>query len=206
MDARPPNKPRKPDSDPPELEIDLELVHAGEATQWRDLVRHVLPVVERLVGLWAGDPWQAEELAAAALLRLYEKRASYSGSGPFAAWAAVVTLNVCRAEHRLAKRDQTTPLDEARTPAPPSQEGADEADERIRNQRAMALGAAVDRLGKPEREAIVARFLEERSTADAARELGVTERVVRARVQRGLKQLRRMEDVAELMLLAEAGA
>ncbi len=52
----------------------------------------------------------------------------------------------------------------------------------------------------------MARFLEERSTADAARELGVTERVVRARVQRGLKQLRRMEDVAELMLLAEAGA
>lgn len=205
MDTHQTAKPWKRSPDTPEPEIDLELVHAGEAVQWRDLVRYVSPLVERLVRRWARDPWHAEELAAAALHRLYIKRAGYSGSGPFTAWASVVTLNMCRAEFRLAKRDKTGPLDEDRVPVP-AQESEDAADGRLRDQRAKVVGAAVDRLGKPEREAVRACFLDGRSTADAASELGVTERTVRARVQRGLKRLRSMEDVAELMLLDEAAA
>lgn len=187
----------------PEPKIDLELLRAGDPALWQELVEYVSPIVEQLVRRWGKDPWHAEELTQKALVRIYVKRACYSGSGPFAAWASTVALNVFRAEHRLAKRDRTEPFADDHPPEEALQEDPDPTRQIRREHRARVVGRAVERLGKREREAIVARFLEDRSTADAARKLDVTEQIVRSRVQRGLKQLRRMEDVVELMLLAE---
>lgn len=188
----------------PEPKIDMELLRAGDPAHWRALVEYVSPIVEQLVRRWGKDPWHAEELAQKALVRIYVKRACYAGSGPFAAWASTVALNVFRAEHRLAKRDRTEPFADDHPPEEAPQEGPDPTRRSRREHRARVVGKAVERLGKRERDAIVARFLEDRSTADAARKLDVTEQIVRSRVQRGLKQLRRMEDVVELMLPAEA--
>lgn len=187
----------------PEPKIDLELLHAGDPDQWRELVEYVSPIVAQLVRRWGTDPWHAEELAQKAVVRIYVKRACYGGSGSFGAWASTVALNVFRAEHRLAKRDRTETFDDDHTPAEASWESSGEAVQHRREHRARVVCEAVDTLGEREREAIVARFLEDRSTADAARKLGVTEQVVRSRVQRGLKRLRHVEEVVELMLLAD---
>lgn len=203
-DAPPADALPEQSSQRPEPKIDMELLRAGDSALWQELVEYVSPIVKQLVRRWGKDPWHAEELAQKALVRIYVKRACYAGSGPFAAWASTVALNVFRAEHRLAKRDRTEPFAADHPPEEAPQEGPDPTRRSRREHRARVVGKAVERLGKRERDAIVARFLEDRSTADAARKLDVTEQIVRSRVQRGLKQLRRMEDVVELMLPAEA--
>ncbi|MXW10522.1 MAG: sigma-70 family RNA polymerase sigma factor [Gammaproteobacteria bacterium] len=60
-------------------------------------------------------------------------------------------------------------------------------------ERAAALYRALERLRERERDAILLRILEGRSTAEVARMLAVKEVSVRSLIHRGLKKLRLMD-------------
>ena len=59
-----------------------------------------------------------------------------------------------------------------------------------------ALTVALERLSREQRDAVRVRVLDERSYAEASRELGISEQAVRARVSRGLRALRRAVDAS----------
>lgn len=193
-----PRRQRKsnPDS-PPKPRVDLKRLHAGDPAHLDELLAAAEPDLTQVIRRWAkGDQAKADDLLQEARVRIYRKRASYSGSGSFWRWADRVCLNVCRAQQRLDDRCQTVALDEC-------DEIADDApgpvEELLLQARAEVVHKALDQLGERERDAAVARYLEGRSTCEVASKMGVTNKVARTLLDRALRRLRTSEDVMDLM-------
>ena len=161
---------------------------------FRDLVRETSPRMLRVIRGYARDDDQAGDLLQLCWIRIYCKRARFSGTGSFLGWALTVCRNVCRTEARKRQRGPLIRLDDHgdlpdRTPGP--------AEQLNRTERAAALYAALERLRERERDAIMLRILEGRSTAEVAQLLAVKQVTVRSLIHRGLKKLRQMDWLAE---------
>ena len=186
-----PDAPQKP-------KVDVARLHAGDSAHIDELLATAEPDLVQVIRPWAkGDQAKADDLLQEARVRIYRKRASYSGAGSFWGWADKVCLNVCRAYERLADRHPMVAIDdchEIATDAP------DPAEELLQHARAEALHKALEELDPRERDAAVARYLEGRPTCEVARKLGVTNKVARTLLDRALRRLRHSEDVTEMML------
>jgi len=174
--------------------FDRKRFHAGDRALFRRLVRETSPRMLRVIRGYARDDDHAADLLQACWIRIYRKRARFSGTGSFLGWALTVCRNVCRAEARKRRHGSLVRLDQHpdlpdRTPGP--------AEQLRSKDRAAALYAALERLRERERDAILLRILEGRSTAEVARILEVKEASVRSLVHRGLKKLRQMDWLAE---------
>lgn len=175
-------------------DFDRERFHAGDPELFRDLVREVSPRMQRVIRGFARDDDHAADLLQACWIRIYRKRARFSGTGSFPGWALTVCRNVCRAEARKRRHGHPVRLDDHgdlpdRAPGP--------AEQLRRRESAAALYDALDRLRVRERDAILLRILEGRSTAEVARMMALKEVSVRSLIHRGLKKLRRMDRLAE---------
>ena len=145
-----------------------------------------------MIRCYASDDDRADELLQESWVRIYRKRARFSGKGSFEGWALAVSRNVCRmslreqsALVRLSLHDHGDLPDPAGGPAV----------QLARRRRAKALYAALDRLTDRERQAIVLRLLEGRRPAEVAELMGVKKVSVRSLVHRGLKKLRRLKSL-----------
>ena len=173
-----------------------ERLRAGDQALFRSLVRETSPRMLHLIRSFARDEDHAADLLQASWIHIYRKRARFSGTGSFLGWALAVCRNVCRMEARRRRGVGPVRLDELgevhdTSPGP--------ADEQVHRQRAEALYAALGRLGARERDAILLRIIEGRSTAEVARILAVQQSSVRSLIHRGLKKLRRMDTLAEMI-------
>lgn len=186
-----------PDS-PPKPKVDLERLHSGDPAHLNELLSAAEPDLIRVIRRWAkGDQAKADDLLQETRVRIYRKRASYSGSGSFYGWAAKVCLNVCRGWERIADRCPTVAIDEcdeiaADAPGP--------AQELLRHSRAQVVRKVLGELEERERAAVVARYFEERSAPEVARKMAMTPKVARTLLDRALRKLRNSEDVMALML------
>ena len=180
--------------------FDRERFHAGDRALFRDLVRETSPRMLRVIRGYARDDDHAADLLQLCWIRIYRKRARFGGTGSFLGWALTVCRNVCRTEARKRRYGRLVRLDDHgdlpdRTPDP--------ADQLNRQERAAALYRALERLRERERDAILLRILEGRSTAEVARMLAVKEVSVRSLIHRGLKKLRQMDWLGVENLLAK---
>jgi len=148
------------------------------------------PTVWRLcLGLCA-DSDQAADLAQDALLRLEERLHLWDPARPYAPWRNALVANLCRDRARRARTRSAAEQDAAAArlaapwPAPDSAASASEV-------RAV-LTAVLAALPPREREAFVLRDLEQRSTAETARTLGVTEGTVRSLLTLARRRLREL--------------
>ena len=174
--------------------FDREGFRKGDRALFRHLVRETSPRMLRVIRGYARDDDHAADLLQACWIHIYRKRARFSGTGSFLGWAMTVCRNVCRMEARKRQRVPLIRLDDhgdLPDPAPGP------AEQRTRQQRAEALYAALERLTARERDAILLRALEGRSTAEVARILEAKEASVRSLIHRGLKKLRQMDGFAE---------
>ena len=174
--------------------FDRERFRAGDRALFRDLVRETSPRMMRVIRGYARDDDHAADLLQLCWIRIYRKRARFGGTGSFLGWALTVCRNVCRAEVRKRRHGPLVRLVDHgdlpdRTPGP--------ADQLKRQERAAALYRALERLRERERDAILLRILEGRSTAEVARILAVKEVSVRSLIHRGLTKLRQMDWLAE---------
>src|SRR5674476_1685730 len=133
------------------------------------------------------SPGDAEDAVQETLLRAYLALDRFGGEYRLHAWLSRILTNVCAdtgnrraAEVRLVAR-LGPPLDEA----PPADEGIGDAERR------RAVKEAVDSLPDSYRMAFVLREIEERSYAEVAEEMGISEANARARVHRARKLLAR---------------
>lgn len=183
---------------PPKPKVDLERLHAGDPAHLNELLAAAEPDLIRVIRRWAkGDQAKADDLLQETRVRIYRKRASYSGSGSFYGWAAKVCLNVCRGWERMAARCPTVAFDECDEIAA---DAPDPAQDLLRRSRAQVVRKALEELEERERDAVTARYFEGRSTPEVARKMGVTSKMVRTLLDRALRKLRNSEDVMGLML------
>ena len=83
--------------------FDRERFHAGDQALFRDLVRETSPRMLRVIRGYARDEDHAADLLQLCWIRIYRKRARFSGNGSFLGWALTVCRNVCRAEARRGR-------------------------------------------------------------------------------------------------------
>jgi RNA polymerase sigma-70 factor (sigma-E family) len=145
-----------------------EFVHANGARLHRTAVL-----------LTGGDPHLAEDLLQTTYARLFASWRRVSGAGNPAGYARTTLTNVFLS-HRRVRRNTEVPTDEL-----PESASYDVAPE-TRLDLAVALGC----LAPTDRAVVVLRYWEDRSVAETATELGLTELAVRSRASRALARLR----------------
>lgn len=148
---------------------------------------------------YARDNEHAHDLHQDCWHAILERLDRYAGRGSFASWAIAVSRNVCRMHLRKAKREgmRESPLEAC---GDIRDSGADPEGELTLREQQRVLDRALAQLPARERDAIVLRVLEERSTAETAKALGVSQPGARALVARALTRLRSMEDVERLVM------
>ena len=151
-----------------------------------------------VIYFYARDDDHADDLLQESWVQILERLDGFTGRGSFAGWALVVTKNVCKMKLRQEKRaSDTVPLEKIGEVA---SHGLALDEELRRRRQEQAVYSALGRLPERERDTIVLRLFEGRSTAETATILGISKTGVASIVHRGISRLRRMEEVRELLL------
>lgn len=159
----------------PGLKFDLRLFHECDDAFFAEADRRLRPCLEAVTWRWARDPDHADHLEQLTMIRVYEKRATYSGKGSLLAWTWSICANVCREEARKSGGAKTVALENFEDLADTTL-GPAEAFER--RARAAIVHKALAKLGEREREAVWARYGEGQSLKEIAQSMGINVRTV----------------------------
>lgn len=153
---------------------------------WREaaltgLVERHRTALVRMCYLCLGDASLAEDAAQETFLKAYRALDSFRGECDEKTWLMRIAINTCRDYHRTAwlrHVDRGTPLEAL------PETGAEDAHpdgEVIR---------AVTALPRREREAVLLRYYQEMTIAEAAQALRISQSAVKQRLQRANRRLR----------------
>ncbi len=171
---------------------------AGETALFHGLIRPY----ERLVYLTAmsivRNEADAEDVAQEAVILAYRGLKSFRSEAKFSTWLTTITMNAARGKLRHAKRERVESLEETLeqsdgdfTPAflTDWREIPSEAleNKQLRHQ----IRVAVEELPLIYREVFVLRTMNELDTEETARQLGVSEQVVKVRLHRARMMLQK---------------
>ncbi len=164
--------------------VDIARFHAGDERLFAELVRtyspRLLPQLRRYARSARVD---ANDLLQDVWLRAFARRRDFEGRGSLLGWLLTICRTVGLAA--VAKEARYVGLDDVAQPVT-EQMHSDLFAERARLQQ------AVDALPSRQREVVMLRIVEDRSTADAARVLGVAEGTVKAALHAALHKLQEM--------------
>jgi RNA polymerase sigma-70 factor, ECF subfamily len=146
---------------------------------------HVRAFVQRLLG----DESAAEDLTHETFVTLARIVRRFRGDSSLRTFLLSIAINHARHHLRGAKRRRAA--HERLEIAPPPSSSSPETDLR-RRQLAAALTRALDTLPLEQRVAIVLCEVEQRTSAEAARIVGVSEGTIRTRVFHGKRRLRQV--------------
>jgi RNA polymerase sigma-70 factor (sigma-E family) len=153
---------------------------AGRDEDFDDFVRQSSTRLLRSAWLLTADRYAAEDLLQEVLVRVYFKWDSIHGHREAYARRALVRHAINRFRYRQRRPESaTSPGREPRTP---------DIAECVALQRSVVAGLRT--LPPRQRAAVVLRYFEDLSEADAAEVLGCTRGTVRAQASRGLAKLR----------------
>lgn len=158
---------------------------AGDEASFERIVilheRLVLRVAQRLL-LNSED---AKDAAQEVFLRLHRTLGRFDEKKELGPWLYRLTVNICRDHWRRSKRD---------LPIEPAQDWPDTAPDpeasAVTAQQYQLVLAALGQLSPREREAVVLRDLEGRTTGEAAEILGSSEATVRSQLSTGRVKIR----------------
>jgi RNA polymerase sigma factor (sigma-70 family) len=159
----------------------------GDVPAYEELVRMYQGVAHRTAYLITGDAGEAEDAAQVGLVKAYRALDRFDRSRPFRPWLLRIVANEARNRRRSAVRRVSLQLaaGREREDAVPSPEA-----EALGRERREALLAAVNRLGRADREVVAMRYFLDLSEADMAEVLGVAPGTVKSRLSRALGRLR----------------
>lgn len=173
-------------------EDDAQLVDAARAgvrSALEQLIRRYNQQLYRIARAHLGADDAAEDLTQQAWLAIVSSLHQWSGRGAFAAWAATIVVNACRARHRGAVEED--PHDEESDPRPPPPAPDEEGH---RHEVRAVLERTIDELSPALRVVFVMRDVEGFSGVEVAELLGLSEEAVRARLHRARQTLQRSLD------------
>jgi len=161
----------------------------GDDAAFTALYRTYLPLVLRWCLRATGDRELAADLSAEVFAAsLLAARRYRPEAGPVGAWLIGIAHNKLRESRRRARVEDSARRKLGMEPTVLTDADLDRVDELVSaDERVLAL---LDQLPADERQALVARVVQERDYAEIAAQLRCSESVVRQRVSRGLKRLR----------------
>ena len=178
---------------PPDEALDHELMMAVGRRDHYAFAR----LVERHYG-WAlgftdrllGTRHEAEDRVQTAFLRVWQGAARWEPNAKFSTWLYRVLHNLCIDRLRARRTTASEPFEDATVEA--LADGAPGGEERVAGlQRGARVRAALDRLPIRQRAALVLCYYEERSQAEAAALLGVSEGALESLLSRGRATLKK---------------
>jgi RNA polymerase sigma-70 factor (sigma-E family) len=159
-----------------------EVLVAEEGGRLGELYRRHAPDAVRLAYLLTGDRALAEDLVHEAFVRMFGRFRDLRDPDAFRAYLRTTVVNLARSHFRRARVERTY-LERQRPPV----EGAEPPDPGPREELWAALGLLSER----QRAAIVLRYYEDLSEAEAADVLRCPVGTVKSLVSRGMDRLRR---------------
>lgn len=160
---------------------------AGDATAFAELISRVGPRVLRLARHILCSDADAEDASQEVFLRLYKHLHRFDEGRPFGPWLNAVTVNVCREMVKRRGAHRAVPFDEAllvHLDAPAITAPRFEGERRL-------LVQALEALPEKERIVMILRDVEDLSTSEIARILGVFEGTVRSHLSRARVKVQR---------------
>ena len=160
---------------------------AGRDEAFRELLDRHSGLVYGVAVRAVGDPGSAEEVVQDVFLLLARKAKSLAAHPSLAGWLHLTSRNIARhalRQNRTRDRHHTAFKNQAE--ALRSSDSASET-----NLLGEEIDHKIERLSKPEREAILLRFYEDRDYSEIASRLRISEAAARQRVSRGLKRLQK---------------
>jgi uncharacterized protein (TIGR03435 family) len=169
---------------------DIALLHefaaAGSETAFAALVERHVNLVYSTALRRTGNPHAAQEIAQAVFIILARKSKSLGAKTVLAGWlfqtARLTAANYLRGEIRRQRREQEAYM----------QSTLNEPETDAWRRIAPLLDDAMDKLGERDRNAVVLRFMENKSLAEVGTALGASEDAAKMRVNRALEKLRKM--------------
>lgn len=176
----------------PDIEL-LQRVARGEQAAFRALIAGKLPRIHALVLRLLGSAGDADDVAQDVMLRVWRHAGNWQpGPARFDTWLHRVVLNLCY--DRLRKRREIAVAE------PPDQvDPALSADRSIqRDQTIQSVRAALTRLPRRQREAIMLHSYQELSNIETAQVLQISVDALESLLSRARRNLRSLLEGVEL--------
>ena len=169
----------------------MVLTRSGSQAAFAQLASRYLPRVINYCVKFTGDARAGEELAQETFLQVWAHRERYVVTSGFAVFLFTVARNRCRNLGRSRVRRRPFELDPMTTAdvAHASTDGS-QLDVLLDRERQRGVRAALARLPRKLREAVILRFDQGLAYPDIAAIVGRPEATVRSRVFLGIRQLR----------------
>ena len=184
---------RMTESDDTEL---LRVAREGDATAFDALIRRHDRLLYRVARSILLDDYEAEDVVQETFIKAFKGLEDFRGDASLATWLTRIALNEALARKR---RQRTTveleALTQPVTQIEPSSMVAPAQDPEVtaaQNQIRRLLERAIDGLPESLRTVFVMRHVQELSTAEAARLLGLGEPTVKTRLHRARRMLRQI--------------
>ena len=167
----------------------IELLSRREAGGAEALLEHYGPLMKYIIAPILSNPQDREECLSEAVLRVLDKIHLYDPErGSWTAWLTAVTrsvaLNKTRAAQRWDASEEIPP--ETPSPAPTPEEAL------LHRERQRELREAIARLSQTDQLIFYRKYYYLQTTAQIARETGMSERSVEGRLYRLKKRLRKL--------------
>ncbi len=163
----------------------LSRFRAGDPVLFRELVEGISPRLRAALRTFSAGEADLDDLLQEVWVLAFRKRETFSGSGSLVGWLYVIARNVGVGRVRRRK-ESGMPGEMDRLPHPSSGPWG-EMEERAQRE---AILEAVLELPKRQREVVMLRMMEGRSTREVARSLDCAEGTVKAALHKGLAKLR----------------
>ncbi|MBC8536186.1 RNA polymerase sigma factor [Feifania hominis] len=165
----------------------ISLIRRRDERGAQALLIHYGPLMRYVIAPILRDPQDREECLSEALLRVWDKIASYQEElGSWNAWLTALARNAALDRARQLRRTDATQELSVQLPSPePTPE-----QEILRREQRDALHRALGQLSAAERVLFYRKYYYMQSTEQIARELGMTPRAVEGRLYRLKKRLR----------------
>jgi RNA polymerase sigma-70 factor (ECF subfamily) len=164
---------------------DVARVLGGDVRAFEGIVRRWQGPLVNMAWRYCRDRGRAEEMAQEAFIRAWRGLAQWRREGNFSTWLFALAANVYRSELKRVPTE-TLPLEETPEPAGPASQHR-ELEERGRHE---VLRRAVLTLPPRYREPVILYYFHEQDVAAAARNLGLPEGTLKARLSRARALLR----------------
>lgn len=180
-------------------EIDLAQLHARDPALLKELVEEITPSIRAAVRHFATDDDDAEDLVQECWMHIVAKLDRFHRDGSFRAWATAVSRNYCRQVWKTRRRRaiETVHIDEAPEPASGELNPSEALEQ---SELRLAVRKELARLSSRERDAIVMKLMEDRSTSYISGRLRVSEPAVRKLIQRASFKLKEVRELRDLWL------
>ena len=179
----------------PELndhELLAEFARSESETAFAELVARYVNLVYSVALRFVGNPHHAEEISQAVFIILARKAGKLSPRVVLSGWlyqtARLTAANFMKGEFRRQQREQEAYMQSTLNETGLSPQSETETWSQI----APLLDEAMRRLGETDRNAVVLRFFENKTAAEIAAALKLTEAAAHKRVNRALEKLRKI--------------